>query len=464
MPAAADRSRSRDVLERAPAFSADTYRNLPAMLRLGAGHFPEPHEKDVWLTGALSVLSASTPNLGAWHSDGWYAPNIFTCVVAPASSGKGVLKYARRMGEGVNRMLLAQSEGARELWEEAKKAKTAEPGAEPPRRSLFVGANASSAAFIRALQANDTSCVFETEIDTLVAAQSQEWGNFSDVIRKAFHHEDVLVERVGERVTLRPLLSMCLAGTPEQFLRLIGTAENGLFSRFGFYVFASDDEYRSQRPTRGSRERFDYFLQAAEDVRRMYEALAYRAGAGETRRLAVELTGGQWDEHDRLFAGALGAVDDQDRPDETKATVKRMGVVALRLATTLTAIRHYETEGQGGLSGAKVLHCTDEDAEAAMLIAGKWLEHAAMLLTHLPNAENKMMRPKRKNEELLLAALPAEFSRAEAQVAGEGMGMSTRSVDRYLKRLTEGAHLSRTGGEYGSYVKVYTNGQAVEAL
>ena len=101
--------------------------------------------------------------------------------------------------------------------------------------------------------------LFETEGDTLSQTLKSEHGNYSDLLRKAFHHEMISMSRRKDREYVEidnPRLSVVLAGTPEQVRRLIPDAENGLLSRFIFYfipfrrgirdVFATDDVSRSK--------------------------------------------------------------------------------------------------------------------------------------------------------------------------------------------------------------------------
>ena len=67
---------------------------------------------------------------------------------------------------------------------------------EPLHKMFFIPANSSSSAFIQALADNNfTGVIFETEADTLANTFKQEWGNFSDVLRKAFHHESTSLFR-----------------------------------------------------------------------------------------------------------------------------------------------------------------------------------------------------------------------------------------------------------------------------
>ena len=84
-------------------------------------------------------------------------------------------------------------------------------------------------------------CVFETEADTISGANKQEWGGFSPVLRKNFSGEDISRSRkTDDEFTeiSNPRFSFLTTGTPDQVKRLIPTAQDGLYSRFLFYVFS----------------------------------------------------------------------------------------------------------------------------------------------------------------------------------------------------------------------------------
>jgi len=81
--------------------------------------------------------------------------------------------------------------------------------------------------------------IFETEGDTLAKAFKSDYGDFSDGFRNAFQHEPISYYRRTDKEYVeidRPCLSALLSGTPKQITTLIPNAENGLFSRFMFYV------------------------------------------------------------------------------------------------------------------------------------------------------------------------------------------------------------------------------------
>ncbi|MEM8558797.1 MAG: DUF3987 domain-containing protein [Bacteroidota bacterium] len=448
-----------DPLSQAPGYPDDVYTSLPTLLARGAGHFAQRTERDVWLTGAVSVLSACLPRVGFWNADGFYRPHLMACVVAPASSGKGVLRYAHALGTQVERLL--RTEYGRELadWEDHKaflsKGQTAPP--KPPMRKLYVSANASAAAFFDAIGASDDlpgggghNLVFETEIDTLAASQAQEWGDFSDVLRKAFHHERHSVERKERELVVERLeLAMCISGTPEQFLRLFGTAENGLFSRFGFYIFSGTRAWRDQRPTDHSRDRYGYFADAARAVRELFLGLRTRE-----RRLEVVLSDAQWDLHTATFRAMLDSVVEAGRAPETDATVKRAGIMAVRIAAVLATLR--ASERGDDLYRLPCIQTADEDVRCGLLMARTWTQHAAMLLTHMPGPERVVMRARDLRQDAFFDALPEEFTGAEAVLIGADMEHSRRSVYNYLKTLLEDSRLANPSR--GLYTKTRLEG------
>ena len=115
-------------------------------------------------------------------------------------------------------------------------------GEKPPLETLYIPGNASVAALLECIKDNGgKGVIMETEADTLTSSTEQSWGDFSHLLRQAFHHEAVLLARKEGKVRIdEPKLSIVLTGTSGQLKRLVKSTENGLFSRFIFYVFRSD--------------------------------------------------------------------------------------------------------------------------------------------------------------------------------------------------------------------------------
>ena len=71
---------------------------------------------------------------------------------------------------------------------------------EPPFKVLFIPANNSSARVIQHLKEGDGHGIFcETEADSMGNVLKQDWGSYSDLLRKAAHHEPISYSRKANK-------------------------------------------------------------------------------------------------------------------------------------------------------------------------------------------------------------------------------------------------------------------------
>lgn len=91
---------------------------------------------------------------------------------------------------------------------------------EPVFRDPFMPGNSSSSAVYRALDANGGwGIMFETEADTVSNMLDSDYGHYSDLMRKAYHHETVSMNRVSDKIHIdieNPRLSVFITCTPGQ--------------------------------------------------------------------------------------------------------------------------------------------------------------------------------------------------------------------------------------------------------
>ena len=265
-------------------FPPAVYDALPDYLRRCCAPF-EGHEKAVMLLGTLAVLSGCFPAVGGTYNTRRHWLNLFVFIIAPAASGKGTLGWARKLAHPWHKRLTDASKAARAeydaelaVYKNAGKAKaslTPPPDAPPAYKLLYLPGNTTAAALATALAENDGRGIMcETETDTLSGALGADFGNFSDVLRKAFHHEPVSLLRKTDRQHLdleRPALSIALTGTPGQLPRLMPTAEDGLVSRFLFYTFEQTAVWQDVGPSAGP-ALDSYFDALGGELSRMIEA------------------------------------------------------------------------------------------------------------------------------------------------------------------------------------------------
>ncbi|MEM9821764.1 MAG: DUF3987 domain-containing protein [Bacteroidota bacterium] len=426
---------------------------LPRLLQSSCATFVDERERDVFLTSALTVLSGCLPEVSGVYDRRVYYPNLYSFIIAPAASGKGVMSFAKTLGMVRHDELLQKSREAMKVYKQEmyryevavfqhKKGRGGEPNPpsnKPPFQLLYIPANSSSAMLIQHLyQNNGSGTLFESEADTLGNVLKQDWGGYSDLLRKAFHHEAISYSRKQGEEFLeinQPKLSVALSGTPNQILKLIPSTEDGLFSRFLFYGFEGEVKWRDVSPTGSGTDWTNLFDQLSREVLAMSNFL-------KKYPTTVKLSQQQWRNLNIGFTEQL--VETYSFVGvEALSIVKRMGLIMFRMAMIFTAMRKFEKGRK-----EKVITCEEIDSEVAQLLADYYLKHAMHLYEMLPRRKVGMERPMTRNKRQLFEALPSKFKRSEAISIGKQLGWSERSVDRFLKRLSGDRLLQPSHGNY----------------
>lgn len=443
-----------DYLLNSPIIPSDTYDTLPNILKEGASGFIDVRERDVFLTGALCILSGCLPNVSGLYDQRIYFPNLFGFIIAPAASGKGALNSAKNLADVVHDHMREISDANRKEYEkELADYKTAlknrkkgdqeelEEPKEPNFNVLYIPANTSNAKVLWHLQQNDGKGVIcETEADTMGNVFKQEWGGYSDMLRKAFHHEKISCSRKtnNEYIEVKqPQLAVALSGTPSQVGNLIQSAEDGLFSRFIFYSFKTEQKWRDVSPMGGGVNLTALFDKLGKKVFDLFGFL----NASPTN---VQLTSEQWYQINQTFTKWLIDVA-IFTGDEAGSVVKRLGLVFFRMSMIFTALRKFEN---GDLDPEPF--CNDEDFANAMILINVYLEHSLLMYNNLPKQEDSQVFQGSSNKKKFFDQLPSKFKRAEAIELSKQFNMSPRTVDNLLKKLQPKYLISE---EYGTYTK-----------
>ena len=310
---------------------------------------------------------------------------------------------------------------------------------EPPFKVVFIPANTSYAMILSHIQANGgEGIICETEADTMGNVMNKEWGGYSDLLRKAFHHERVSVSRKTDKEYIEieePKLSIALSGTPGQVTGLISSAEDGLFSRFMFYAFKVDQQWIDPSPFGNSINLNDHFQGISEEVFNLFNFLA-------SQKTNVSLTQGQWQELNEVMKKSLHEVE-YYTAEEATSIVKRLGLITYRICMIFTALRKFEN----GEATESVL-CTDEDFDIAIHLAQIYLDHALLMYTNLPSNEATEIIKPGSIKEVLWDRLPDSFRRKDAIAAACDLDISERSVDNFLKGLLGSQLIQPKTGHY----------------
>lgn len=413
-------------------------------------------EKDMLLLASITILSGAFPEVYAIYDSSKVYANLFTFLVANAASGKGrttsclklVSLIEQEVREANKQEMDDYQQELADIRAMGKKASGMPLPKEPPYRSLMIPANCSSTAIYQALHDNhDQGITFETEADSLANTLKSDYGNFSDGLRKGFHHEDITYRRrkENEHVEIHnPKWTVYLTGTPGQVPNLIPSAENGLFSRFLFMKVDIPAKWHNvfSKSTRTIDEEMEAIGKRVYDI---HLILKKKQGGIE-----FKLTEEQEDKFNDFFNKLVEEYKDMLGRDFV-ANIYRMGLSAYRIAMILSITR---LEGATCLPDCII--CKDEDLECALIIADTLMQHAARIFsTLLPNKEGDdvmgiKLSPK---SEKLFAALPASFNRQMVLAAAQKLGIAKRTAEKYVGEYVSRYNLCKRV-DNGKYEKV----------
>lgn len=383
--------------------------SLPGVLAGICNRMETDAEKELMLISTIGVLSGMVPKLKAKYRGDEIEANLYIFIYGDYGSGKGAMSYAKLLGDEVDRELLSRYKRAvgqymkdKEIHKKDlaawKKKKNDEdppkPPDEPLPNMLFIPANVTKAALYEILQGTDGGgIIFETEGDTLVEALKTEHGGFSDLLRKAFHHESTRSYRktLKELKDLEDLrFSVLLSATIDQLKKLIPSPENGLFSRFIYYKVIPNTDFDSvfSEAKNGHKE---YLT----EIGHHFFGTFFDHYSEHHKYFA--LTGNQQHKFQEIFAAKKAELMNEVDP-ALQGTANRFGIIAFRIMMILTAVRCDEAGVKDG-----EIECNDQDFDNAIeilnLVEPDILE-VYHLLSSIPDADLQVWELRKKGKSL----------------------------------------------------------------
>ncbi len=420
--------------------------NLPEILKQACNKFSDPTEQELFLYAALGVLSGCLPNYIGHYDSRWYSPHLYIYVLAPYGTGKGSMIFAKYMGDKIQTAKRTRSRESMTRYlhqvkalPKGKKGDTDKAAISaipiPANEMLYFPADSSKSALIDSINDNKWGgIIFETEGDTLASALKQDYGAYSDILRKAFHHEYISLLRRQDKEykeVPEPRLAVVISSTFDQFRKLIKSADNGLVSRFAYYLLPANNEFRD---VFSDEKKFhkEYFISLGESIERKYD---YLYSCREP--ISFHFTTGQKQVYNAFFSKA------KREADGLEGSVNRLGVIGFRIAMILAFYRHYDVHYDEN-PPVQVM-CDDKDFTNTLAIINKLYDNAETIHTMLP-AAGQGITP--GNMQTFYDAMPDEFEKKEAVKIAAKLCIGSRSVERYLK---EDERIEKIG--HGKYKK-----------
>ena len=386
----------------------EVYEKLPEILVRLVSPF-EGREKDIVLLSSLSVLSSVIPKVyGIYGSQKVYA-NLYILIIAPPASGKGRMNLSRFLIQKIDNKVYTDSKNASQ--------RSSDENTKIPNVVKIIPANISSAELNSMLDnVHDSGIMIESEADTLSVMFKNDWSNFSDVLRKAFHHEPIAMGRKTEELIKidEPKLSLLLSGTPDQIQPLIQSKDNGLFSRFAYYSFSESNPWKDV--FKESRNLDDLFkIEGDNSVFSMYGDLYTRAN-----ELEFKFTEQQKTEFNKIMDN-ISKIVKSHHPKIFDSNVIRHGLIFFRLCMIFTVLRNQRT-----LKTCSDLVCNEDDFNTAQKIIRILLYHALDVLYLMGEKGLPAL------DENVLSKLNDSFERKDAILVGRELEVPDRTLDDKL--------------------------------
>jgi hypothetical protein len=412
-----------------PTFPNSVFESLPALLQKVVSRCDSNEERDMMLLGSLTTLGSGLPKVYGYYGGKRVYPYLYLFITAQASAGKGKLELCRQLVNPIHDSLREQTKLTKEeyktgmrqydmmKWKEAAMPKPDKP----LERMLFIPANSSASGFFELLFENDgCGLIFETEGDTLSHSFKVGFSDFSDGMRKASQHEMISIYRKTKHEHFeikKPRLAGVFSGTPNQVLNLIPSAEDGLLSRFIFYHMNTRPEWKDPL-AKGNKDMEDYFAALGQEFFCLYKALQ------QHRDIEFSFTDEQHEQFNAFFIqiqekyiGLQGL--------EYIATIRRLGLIAFRMAMILTTLRIMET---GNFNQKQA--CLDCDFQRVLSMIRVLIRHSSHVFSQLPE-ENRSAKPKDRKEQFL-DLLPGKFTRQEYIKLAKSIDLTEKTARGYI--------------------------------
>jgi Protein of unknown function (DUF3987)/VirE N-terminal domain len=421
--------------EQMPTLPDAVFDTIPEFLKHITGVATTKEERDILLLGSLVTLSVAFPKLIGKYGDNPVNTNLFIFISAKASAGKGILIHCRKLVQPIHLAIRQQAKVMKQQFEadlqdynaNKNKDNNIDKPQTPPQKMLFIPANNSSTGFFELLNDSEgKGLIFETEADTLSKSFKSEHGNFSDGLRNAFQHEPHSYYRRTDKELVeieRPCLSVLLSGTPKQIQTLIPSAENGLFSRFMFYVMNMKLFWKDVFASQTENGLDTHFEKLGLDFYSLYQTLQANP------EIHFHLSQTQQFQFNSFFE-KMQTLYVNIQEEEIISSVRRLGLIAYRIMMVFSALRIME---DGEIT--QNLNCSDIDFQNTLDMITVLVKHSSYVYSQIAQ-ETYKPKPKHKKEQFL-ENLPYHFNRQTYVATALSLGITDKSAQRYIKEFKD---------------------------
>jgi len=230
-----------------------------------------------------------------------------------------------------------------------------------------------------------------------------------------------------------PHLAIALSGTPRQVHNLMPDVENGLFSRFMYYAFEDNTEFKNPFKSFQPVDYVQYFTEKGKQIHELHNQLNRLQ-----KPISFKLQDAQEDEFTNVFNEILSR-NKLLLGREFDANIKRLGLITFRIAMIFTALKILENG-----DSTNPLICNDTDFNSALKLALTLEKHAIAVYQNMPNNELKGVKQK------FYETLPEQFDRQTYLQVAENLEIKPKTAEKYISQFKK----SLLHHEHNSYSKL----------
>jgi len=415
----------------------DIFDDLPIII----SQIVEPYkdikpQRDIVFVGSLVVLGSiiSEKVFGIYDGKEVF-PNLYLFVMGSPASGKGAINDLRLILTDISNYLKDKKSDETDTQNDNNKKIP---------RSIIIPANTSFSGILKLLAINKgNGLILESEADVLNSMFKSDYGDYSSTLRQAFHHESVIVYRKtdNEHFSLEnPKLSVSLTGTPKQLQNFIKNTEDGLFSRFIYITLITENEFKNVFERKESLNK--YFEEISKKLLNIYKYIE------DSEQIEFSFTA----EQEKLFVEVFKKITEEFEKEEGDSiiqNIRRMGLIAFRIAMIFTFFEAEETKSLG-----LKLFSSDRTFTKTMKIVNYLLKQVRIIIKYLKLEETNILPILLKS---FYELLPLEFQTKEAIQIGSKIGLEKRRIERFLTDTNYFQKLQR-----GNYRKLKTSDNSKE--
>ncbi|MBK9630326.1 MAG: DUF3987 domain-containing protein [Saprospiraceae bacterium] len=350
---------------------------LPKMLQRLAKTGETEIQRDLAIIAAFTVLSSIMPNVSFFYSKRLFL-NLYMFVIASAGEGKSKVDQVSEILRPLHKRLVKECTESKAKYNQDKKA-FEESGIGPRPlypdcKGIYIAEDITHPALVEKLASkSELNLLVSTEADSLNRTMHNEAFNKSDLFRKAFQHESISYSRMKDLkdiIAENPKLSSLITGTPGTIEGMIKGAEDGTSSRYAYYWFTTGKFEWEDQQSESKKFAHNEILSVADTVTELFDFI-------QGRNIDFDFTKGQRVAFNNFFRDYVAQLD-HENDGNFFASVKRHGIIFVRIAAVLTVVEYYEKADR-----SQSMICSDNTFNACLMIIRVLLEHSRKVYAHI---------------------------------------------------------------------------------